>query len=247
MSDDLHPGPAAHQPRRRRHRPAVLLPRARRLPRRRRDRPVRLHAHAHGLPAPLPAQVLGARGGRRPARDPAPDPARALSAPLERQPARDRVAGRHPGRHGPRLVGRVHRLPAQGARDRRPISRRRRRRSPKRPATSRSTCSASRSASRISTPRRTAASAPTRSTRTTRVDGRAAQARRSETSSGFADHLLLFYTGETRSASEMLLRPGSRARGSWTRRCSTTSTAPRRSASRAARCSRRGDLDATPS
>ena len=33
----------------------------------------------------------------------------------ERQPARDRLGGRHPGGHGPRVVGRVHRLPAEGA------------------------------------------------------------------------------------------------------------------------------------
>ena len=42
--------------------------RARRLPRLRRDRQVRLHAHAHGLPAPLPDEVLRDRGGRRPSR-----------------------------------------------------------------------------------------------------------------------------------------------------------------------------------
>ena len=66
----LQPRAAAHQPRRRRHRPALVLPRARRLPRRRGDRQVRLHAHPHGLPAPLPHEVLGVRGGRRALRDP---------------------------------------------------------------------------------------------------------------------------------------------------------------------------------
>ena len=45
----------ASQPRRRRHRPALLLPRHGGLPDRRGDRQVRLHAHPHGLPAPLPA------------------------------------------------------------------------------------------------------------------------------------------------------------------------------------------------
>ena len=54
----LQPRAAAHLARRRRHRPALVLPRARRLPRLRRDRQVRLHAHAHGLPAALPDEVL---------------------------------------------------------------------------------------------------------------------------------------------------------------------------------------------
>ena len=67
MSVIFTPRAAAHQPRRRRNRPAVVLPRARRLPGRRGDRQVRLHAHPHRLPAALPAEVLGVRGGRRPA------------------------------------------------------------------------------------------------------------------------------------------------------------------------------------
>ena len=84
----------------------------------RRDRQVRLHADAHGLPAPLPDEVLGDRGGRRARGDPASDPARGAAPPLARQPARDRLGRRRAGRHRDGLLGRVHGLPAQGARAR---------------------------------------------------------------------------------------------------------------------------------
>ncbi len=144
--------------------------RARRLPRQRRDRQVRLPAHAHGLPAALPDEVLGDRGGRRPARDPPPDPARGAAAPLARQPAGDRLGRRRPRRHRHGLLGRLHRLPAQGAGAGPARRRSRPARWPRPPARSRSTCSASRSASRTSTSPRTAASARTRSTPTARVD-----------------------------------------------------------------------------
>ena len=108
MSVDLQPRAAAHLARRRRHRPALLLRRARRLPRRRRDRQVHLHADPHGLPAPLQDEVLRDRGGRRGRRDPPPDPARDPAAPLARQPAGDRLRRRRARRHRHGLVGRVH-------------------------------------------------------------------------------------------------------------------------------------------
>ena len=51
---DHHAKPAAHLARRRRHRPAVLLPRSRRVPDRRRHRQVRLH---HGAPPFVPRHL----------------------------------------------------------------------------------------------------------------------------------------------------------------------------------------------
>ena len=73
MRHDHHPQSAADHARRRRHRPAVLLPRARRLPHRRRDRQVRLRhgdaaVHAGHLP-----EVLAARARRADRRRAAPD------------------------------------------------------------------------------------------------------------------------------------------------------------------------------
>ena len=115
---DLQPRAAADLARRRRHRSPLLLPRARRLPRLRGDRQVRLHAHPHGLPAPLPDEVLRARGGRRDQSDPPPDPAREPAASLARQPAGDRLGGRRARGHRHGLLRRLHRLPAQGPRAR---------------------------------------------------------------------------------------------------------------------------------
>ena len=86
--------------RRRRHRPALLLPRARRLPRRRGDRQVRLHAHPHGLPAPLPDEVLARlEEVDEIAEIRHPILRESAAAPLARQPARDRLGRRRPGRH----------------------------------------------------------------------------------------------------------------------------------------------------
>ena len=208
---------------------------ARRLPGRRRDRQVRLHAHAHGLPAPLPDEVLGDRGGRRPSPRSAPDPARGAAAPLARRPARDRLGRRRPRRHRHGLVRRVHGLPAQGARAGALDVDHARRRSPRRPARSRSTCSRSRSASRTSTSPRTAASARTRSTRTARSTSSRSSSvpRRCGT---LRDNFLLFYTGEARGASARARRPGRRGRGAATRRCSRTCTATKEMGYRAATC-----------
>ena len=61
----LQQGAAPYLARRRGHRSALLLRAARRIPRLRRDRQVRLHAHAHGVPAPLPDEVHRDRVGRR--------------------------------------------------------------------------------------------------------------------------------------------------------------------------------------
>ena len=79
-----------------------------------------------------------------PVGDPPPDPARGAPAPLERRPARDQRGRRRPGRDGARLVRRVHRLPAEGARARTARRRSPRAGSPRPPARSRSTSSASR-------------------------------------------------------------------------------------------------------
>ena len=138
-----------------------------------------------------------------PSRDPPPDPARGAAAPLARRPARDRVGRRRPGRHRAGLVGRVHRLPAEGARARPPRGDHAGRASPRTPARSRSTCSASRSASRTSTSPRTAGSARTRSTATARSTSSRSSSSR-ETLERLRDNLLLFYTGEARSASAIL-------------------------------------------
>ena len=144
-----------------------LLPRARRIPRRGRDRQVRLHADPHGLPAPLPAEVLGVRGSRRPARHQASrscarrSRATGHGSPLEIASLADIPAGTGLGSSGAFTVCLLKALALAGRQATRPA------RSRRRPATSRSTCSASRSASRTSTPRRTAASAPTRSIPTT--------------------------------------------------------------------------------
>ena len=79
-ADDHHPQPAAHHARRRRHRPAVLLPRARRLPDRRGDRQVRLHHAAPDVRRRPDRQVLAARARARRRRDPAPDHPRGAAA-----------------------------------------------------------------------------------------------------------------------------------------------------------------------
>ena len=85
--------------------------------------------------------------------------------------------------------------------------------SPRPRATSRSTCSASRSASRTSTSPRTAASAPTPSTPTARSTSSRCELA-GETLDRLRDNLLLFYTGEARTASRCsATRTGARASG----------------------------------
>ena len=140
--------------------------RARRLPGLRRDRQVRLHADPHGLPAPLPDEVL-----RRPRRSTtrarsAPDPARDAAAPLARQPAGDRLGRRRAGRHRHGLLGAFTVCLLKALAHARRVVDHARARWPRPPARSRSTSSRSRSASRTSTSPPTAASAPTRSTPT---------------------------------------------------------------------------------
>ena len=80
-------------------------------------------------------------------------------------------------------------------------------RSPSRRARSRSTSSRSRSASRTSTSPRTAASAPTRSIPTARVDVEPLELD-PETLRKLRNNFLLFYTGEARAASTRARRPG---------------------------------------
>ena len=136
-------------------------------------------------------------------RDPPPDPARDAAAPLARQPAGDRIGGRRSGRHRHGLLGRIHRRACSRAWRTRAAPRSRRARSPRRRARSRSTCWASRSASRTPTWPPTAASAPTPSTPTARSrSSRWSSAR--ATLRRLRDQLLLFYTGEARSASKVL-------------------------------------------
>ena len=115
----LREGASAAEPGRRRHGPTVVLPRARGFPRRGRDRPVRIPAHAHGLSAPLPPQILLVGRGRRPRANPAPDPPRDARAALARESPGDRLDRRHPGGDGARIVRVVHRLPPQVAGGRR--------------------------------------------------------------------------------------------------------------------------------
>ena len=95
--------------------------------------------------------------------------------------------------------------------------------SPSRRARSRSTSSRSRSASRTSTSPRTAASAPTRSTRTGRVDVEPLELAAGDAAPDLRNNFLLFYTGEARSASSAAGRPGRSARRAATTRCSRTS------------------------
>ena len=57
------------------------------------------------------------------------------------------------------------------------------------------------------------------------------------------DNLLLFYTGDARSASAVLADQDARSKAGRRARCSTTSTAPRRSGFRSAELLRGGDLD----
>ena len=188
--------------------------RARRLPGQRGDRQVRLHAHAHGLPAPLPAEVLGVRGGRRPARDPPPDPARGAPAatgaatPLEIASVADVPAGTGMGSSGAFTVCLLKALALAA-----PHDAARRASWPRRRARSRSTSSRSRSASRTSTSPRTAASAPTRSTPTARSTS-SRWSSRGETLTRLRSNFLLFYTGEARSGERAARRPESRARTS---------------------------------
>ena len=67
--DDHHPQPASHHARRRRHRPAVVLPRARRLPDRRGDRQVRLrHGHAPVHAGHLSSSTRSSSTSMRPTR-----------------------------------------------------------------------------------------------------------------------------------------------------------------------------------
>ena len=178
--------------------------RARRLPRLRRDRQVRLHADPHGLSAPLPDEVLRDRGGRRRSRRSSHPILRETllrhwrGNPLEIASVADVPAGTG---HG--LVGRLHGLPAEGALRMRAAPRSRRVRWPRPPARSRSTCCASRSASRTSTSPPTAASAPTRSTPTA-ASRSSRSSSTSETLRKLRDNLLLFYTGEARSAAAVL-------------------------------------------
>ena len=110
---------------------------------------------------------------------------------------------RHPLRHRAGLVGLVHRracsrpcTPCSATTSAPPTS-------AARPARSRSSGSAARSASRTSTSRRSAASPASTSTRTARVD--VAPARLSSRHlHDLEEHLLMFFTGYSRAADEVL-------------------------------------------
>ena len=130
---------------------------------------------------------------------------------------RDHDAGRHSGGHRPRLVGQLHDGAAQGAL-RAPAAPAASRASwPSWPARSRSTGWASRSASRISTSRRTAASPASRSSRTTRVEAEPLDDRRWTRCFDLEDNLLLFFTGFSRSAGGILADQKTRTRAGTTR------------------------------
>ena len=181
-------------------------------------------------------------GGRRDQPDPPPDPARDAAAPLARQPAGDRLGGRRarrdrawaPRAPTPSVCSRAWRTPA--APRSRPV------RSPRRRARSRSTCSASRSASRIPTSPLTAGSAPTRSTRTAASTSSRSSSRRRRLRR-LRDQLLLFYTGEARSASKVLADQDERSKAG--DRADAREPAPHQGAraDAAASCCAAGDLE----
>ena len=192
---------------------------------------------------PLPAEVLGDRGGRRPAGDPAPDPARGAPAPLERQTrwrsrrVADVPAGTGLGSSGAYTVCLLKALAIAGRGRSRPAA------SPRRRARSRSTSSASRSASRTSTSSAHGGiCAYTFDADGTRR-GRAARASTRRRCDKLRDNLLLFYTGETRSAVGDPRRPGRRGPSAATRRWSRTCIARRRSGSRVRALLESGDLE----
>ena len=200
---NLRPGTIADLARRRRHRPAVVLLRARWLPGRGRDRQVHLHAGAHGFPAALQDEVLRDRGRRDGRRDPPSDPARDAFAPLARTPAGDRIGRRRPLRHRNGLLRCVHGRAAEGASPCPPDlddagrARRGRLRDRDRPA---------QGAMRQAGPVR---GRPRRDLRVhipprwQAVDVEPLELAE-ETLRGLREQLLLFYTGETRSASAVL-------------------------------------------
>ena len=171
---------------------------------------------------------------------PARDPPRHRSVDARR---RDLVDGRHPRRHRPRLVGRVHGRCAAGAARAPARASRRTASSPSWRATSRSTGSASRSASRTSTSPRSAASPPSSSSQ--RRHGRAVVGCASSTAARhrLEDNLLLFYTGVRRSASDVLAveqRRRSRRRATSSDNLDAVKALGRETSRR----SKRGDLDA---
>ena len=209
MSVIFTPRAAAHLARRRRHRPAVVLPRARRLPGRGRDRQVRLHAHAHGLPAPLPAEVLGVRGGRRPARHPHPILREALVPPLAAAARwRSPRSPTSPPGTGHGLLRRVHGLPAEGARARRRACRR----TPGELAEAACEIEIDVLKEPVGKQDQYVAAHGGICAYTFNPDGtrrrRAARALGARRSQEMRDNFLLFYTGEARSAADDPRRPG---------------------------------------
>ena len=136
-------------------------------------------------------------------RDPPPDPARDAAAPLARQPAGDRVGRRRPGGHRHGLLGRLHRLPAQGS-GARPADldhARRARRGGLRDRDRRAR-GAGRQAGPVRRRARRHLRLHVRPRRHRRR--RAARARPQATLRRLRDQLLLFYTGEARAASTVL-------------------------------------------
>ena len=170
---DHHAQPAAHHPRRRRHRPAVVLPRARRLPRSRRRSTSTSTSRCSGRSSPsIYREVLEARArANAPTRCSTRSSARRCGSSAFRTPQleitsmADIPAGTGLGSSGSFTTAllkalhahRQHLAPSRAS-------------SPSRPATSRSTGSASRSASRTSTSPRTAASRASRSSPTASVE-----------------------------------------------------------------------------
>ena len=183
------------------------------------DRQVRVHAHAHRVPAALSAEVLRVRGGRRPERDPASDPAGGRSCATGTATRWRSPRGGRPGRHRPGLLRRLHGLPAQGAGARAARGDARRRRSRRTRARSRSTSSVSRSGSRISTSRRTAASARTRSTRTAPSTSSRSMLSPKTLGSAAKQPPALLYRRDAQRRSTHPRRPGQAHRDRTTSRC----------------------------
>ena len=166
--DDRRARAAANHTGRRRHRPALLLPRQRRPGGVGGDRSPHPHAGRHVLPRGPDPQAPGVGAVRHARRCATPDPQGGARAPLGRSPARAGVRLRRARRHWARVLGGLHRVRPAGAGGHPGLGAGESRESwPSGPATSRSGCWAAGLASRTSTPRPTAASRPTPSTPTT--------------------------------------------------------------------------------
>ena len=187
-----------------RHRPAVVLRGARRVGALGGDLQAHLHLGQPDLHRRLLPEVLGAGARREAAGDRAPDHPRGADAPTTSGPGVEIVsiadipAGTGLGSSGSFTVGLLQGGARGPARARQRVRPRRARR-----ATSRSTGSAARSASRTSTSPRSAASPISTSSPTARVDVEPPRLV-GDTCHDLEEHLLMFFTGYSRDADQVL-------------------------------------------